>query len=189
MSANPNSVANQGEFHDSVPPSHSHTHKGHQIGQMVGKNAIPEYHAHTFPPGTAPKENTYYPNPVSEIPGQAANPNMDPSSRTDALDIPGATSQSVYNNSAFARPMQGQTNREMHGAHGTGRRKAERSGLEGVGASTREGTIEGKVRGIGADLPEGIERGVRSRMEKDEGGYEAQQRIPASAEEVSSGRR
>ena len=114
---------------------------------------------------------------------------MDESSRTGALDMPGATSQSVYNDSPLGRPMQGQTSREMHGAHGVGKRKAERSGLEGVGATRSDDTVEGRARIAGNDLPEGVERGVRNRMEKDDGGYEAQQRVPTNAEEVAAERR
>lgn len=84
--------------------------------------------------------------------------------------------------------MRGQTGRELGGAHGVGKRKAERSGVEGVGSTESGETVEGKVRDVGADLPEGVERGIRNRMEKDEGGYEAQQRVPATAEEVASER-
>ncbi|KAK0656205.1 hypothetical protein B0T16DRAFT_318336 [Cercophora newfieldiana] len=182
MSVYPDSVAGQGEFHDSIKPSKPLTHKGHQIGQPVGHEAIPEFHARTYPPGSAPKEHTFYPNPQSEVPGQALNDNMDPSLRTGALDIPGATSQSVYDTSPFSRPMQGESSSEMR-SNITGR-----SGLEGVGASTSDRTVEGMVRQKGADLPEGIERGVRSKVEKSEGGYEAQQRTPASAGEVASER-
>ncbi|KAL2256187.1 hypothetical protein VTK26DRAFT_2055 [Humicola hyalothermophila] len=166
MSANPDSVANQDQFHSSVPPAHPLTTSGHQIGQKVGHQGIPEFRAETHPPGTAPKEHSYQPNPVSETPGQALNPDVDPSSRTSALeDLPGATSGDVHRASTFARPMEGQLNREMHGAHGTGQRKKERSGLEGVGAtlSTSDETVEGRVRALGADLPEGVSRGIRGK--------------------------
>jgi len=180
MSANPDSVVGQGEFHDSIKPSKPLTHKGHQIGQQVGHEAIPEFHAQTYPPGSAPKEHTFNPNPESSVPGQALNDNMDPSMRSGALDMPGATSKSVYDKSTFSRPMEGQTSREVRS------NRAGRHGLEGVGASTPDETIEGVVRAKGADLPEGIGRGVKAKMEKSEGGYEAQQRIPASADEVAS---
>lgn len=158
----------------------------HQIGQKVGNEAIPEFRAETYPPGTAPKEHSYQPNPISEIPGQALNDNMDPSLRSGALDIPGSTSQDVYNANTFARAMEGQTSREIHGAH-AGKRKKEREGLEGVGASTGDNTIEGKVRQIGADRPGEVRRGPR-RMEEtgSEGGYEANQKIPVRADEIAS---
>ncbi|KAL2024248.1 hypothetical protein VTK56DRAFT_9404 [Thermocarpiscus australiensis] len=191
MSANPDSVGNQGQFHSSVPPSQPIMTSGHQLGQQVGNEAVPEFRAKTYPPGTAPKEHTYQPNPVSEVPGQALNPDVDPSSRTEALDMPGATSKDVYNASTFARPMEGQTGREVHGqlpgkkgedrAH-AGKRKKERSGLEGVGATltTSDETVEGRVRALGADLPEGVERGIKGK------GPGAEETIPASAAEVAA---
>ncbi|KAK3363214.1 hypothetical protein B0T25DRAFT_419465, partial [Lasiosphaeria hispida] len=129
MPANSNSVGKQGEFHDSIPPSKPMTTKGHQASQKIGNDRKPEFHAQTFPPGTAPQEHTFVPNPISEIPGQALNPNMDPSLRT------GATSQTAYKDSVYARPMEGRTHREMGGAHEIGKRKSERSGLEGTGGT------------------------------------------------------
>jgi len=169
MSANPDSVAGQGEFRSRVPPSKPMTTKGHQPGQKVGNDAAPEFHAQTFPPGTAPKEHSFQPNPLSEIPGQAMNDNMIPEYRTGALDMPGATSKEIYNESAQSRPPQGQSARELRGAH-AGKRKKERSGLEGVGASTSEGTVEGIAREKGADRPEGIEGGAKVGMGKSQGG-------------------
>ncbi|KAK1750313.1 hypothetical protein QBC47DRAFT_124316 [Echria macrotheca] len=188
MSANPDSVVGQGEFHDRIPPAKPMTHKGHQIGRQVGNDAVPEFHAETYAPGTAPKEHSFRPNPESETPGQALNPDMDPSTRTGALDMPGATSKDVYDETTWGKPLQGQTQRELHGMH-PGKRKKERSGLEGVGASTKDNTVEGHVREIGADLPEGIERGMKTRAQMAEGAYDAQNRIPASAEEVAAERR
>ncbi|KAL2136480.1 hypothetical protein VTI74DRAFT_3499 [Chaetomium olivicolor] len=206
MSANPDSVGNQGQFHSSVPPAQPMMRGGvshhpfpfpypeaaftfptntlsrqHQLGQQVGNEAAPEFRAKTFPPGTAPKEHTHQPNPVHETPGQALNPDVDESGRTAALDMPGATSGDVYNASTFARPMQGQTQREMRGAH-AGSRKKERSGLEGVGATatTSDETVEGRAREMGADLPEGVERGIRGK------GPGAEETNPASAAEVAS---
>jgi hypothetical protein len=91
--------------------------------------------------------------------------------------MPGATSGDVHSQSTFARPMEGQT--------ATSHRKKERSGLEGVGstASTSDETVEGKVRAIGADLPEGVERGIRGK------GPGAEETIPASAAEVAAEKR
>lgn len=108
---------------------------------------------------------------------------MDPSLRTSALgDLPGATSGDVHSASTFARPMEGQTSREAHGAHGSGKNKKERSGLEGRGvtATTSDETVEGRARALGADLPEGVERGVRGK------GPGAEETIPASAAEVAA---
>lgn len=147
---------------------------------------MPEFRAETHLPGTAPAKHTHQPNPIHEIPGQALNPDAsrpEAGGRTGALDMPGATSGDVHSASTFARPMEGQTQREQHGAHGVGKRKKERSGLEGVGASTSDETVEGKVRAVGADLPEGVERGVRGT------GPGAEDRIPASAAEVAAEKR
>ncbi|KAK3498691.1 hypothetical protein B0T13DRAFT_511826 [Neurospora crassa] len=162
MSANPDSVTNQGQFHAKVPPSKPMTNSGHQPGHHVGNERAPEFHAKTFPPGTAPEEHTYLPNPIHEIPGQAHNPDVDPSSRTDPLDAyRGPTTQDLYNRATWSQPMQGQTSRELHGMH-PGKRKKEHSGLEGVGATDPHApTVEHKVREIVADKPPPIERGIR----------------------------
>lgn len=100
MSVNPDSVANQGEFHDSRPGTNRKPHgepMRRAMDREMGTDQHPVYHAQHFPPGTAPKEHSFYPNPTSEIPGQALNPDMDPSLRTGPLDMPGSTSKSLYN--------------------------------------------------------------------------------------------
>ena len=40
----------------------------HQPGQLVGNDTVPEFNAKTLPPGTAPKQNTFQPNPVDDAP-------------------------------------------------------------------------------------------------------------------------
>ncbi|EAQ84550.1 hypothetical protein CHGG_08564 [Chaetomium globosum CBS 148.51] len=187
MSANPDSVTNQGEFHSRVPPSKPMTTSGHQLGQQTGNEAIPEFRAETHTPGTAPSKDTYQPNPLHTTPGQALNPDAfrpEAAGHTGALDMPGATSGDVHSASTFARPMEGQTGRELHGAHAVGKRKKERSGLEGVGATDNreEETVEGRARALGADLPEGVERGVKV------SGPGAEERVPVGAEEVAAER-
>lgn len=165
MSANPDSVSNQGEFHSSVPPAKPMTTKGHELGQQVGNESAPEFRAKTFPPGTAPSEHAFNPNPVSSVPGQAGNPDMDESSRTGALDMPGATSQSVYNQNTMGQPIQGQTRKEVETAY-SGKNSTERIGLAGTGAPTvtGEGSVEQAARKKRADLPEGVERRVTKEM-------------------------
>lgn len=113
MSVNPNSVANQGEFHDSVPGTSRKPH-GEPLRRTrdkeMGTNEYPIYHAQTFPKGTAPKEHSFSPNPITEIPGQALNPNMPPSMRTEPMSMPGSTSKSIYNKedaSTGGRPIEG----------------------------------------------------------------------------------
>jgi len=102
---------------------------------------------------------------------------MDPSLRTSATDtLRGASSADVYNDSAFARPMGGQTSRELRS------NRNEKRGLEGRGATatTSDETVEGRARALGADLPEGVERGIRGK------GPGAEDRQPASATEIAS---
>ncbi|KAK4244633.1 hypothetical protein C7999DRAFT_43737 [Corynascus novoguineensis] len=154
MSANPNSVVHQDQFHSRVPPAKPMMTSGHQPGRQVGKDAVPEFRAETHAPGTAPKEHSYKPNPIHETPGQALNPDAwqaESGGRTEPLDMPGATSADIYRESTFSRPMEGQYAREIHGAHGVGKRKKERNGLEGVGACTLEETVEGRARQIASE--------------------------------------
>ncbi|KAH6842449.1 hypothetical protein B0I37DRAFT_435936 [Chaetomium sp. MPI-CAGE-AT-0009] len=179
MSANPDSVASQDQFHSRVPPAKPMTTSGHQLGQQAGNDTIPESHSETHTPGSAPAKHTHQPNPLHSTPGQALNPDAaqpQTEGRTAALDMLGAASGDVHGASTFARrPVEGQTQRELHGAHAAGKRKGEGSGLEG--------TVEGRVREAGADLPEGVERGVRGE------GPGAEERVPASAGEVAAERR
>ncbi|KAK4231007.1 hypothetical protein QBC38DRAFT_277300 [Podospora fimiseda] len=172
MSANDKALAGQGEFHDSIKPSKPMMTHGHQIGQKVGNDAFPEFHAKTYPPGSAPKESTFYPNPISEIPGQANNDMMDPSSRTSPLDMPGATSKSVYNEAPIGRPVEGQGDID--------RRRAERGGLDGVSRNPgkMDFSADSREKGLRANLSEGTD--FRSK------GISATERIPVSASEVAS---
>jgi hypothetical protein len=82
-----------------------------------------------------------------------------------ALSMPGATSGDIYNASAQARPMQGETSNELRS------NRTQRSGLEGRGATatTSEETVEGRARALGADLPEGVEKGGRGKESRAEG--------------------
>ena len=75
----------------------------HQVGQQVGNDAAPEFHAKVLPAGSAPAENTFKPNPVNEVPGQADNTEAmnrshgKESTYSDPMDMPGAaTSKSVH---------------------------------------------------------------------------------------------
>ncbi|KUI54201.1 hypothetical protein VP1G_01665 [Cytospora mali] len=191
MSANQNieALAGQGEFHSRVPPSEPLTTKGHKPGVKVGNDAAPEFHAEAYAPGTAPRENTYQPNAQSEIPGQAQNPGTEAS--TGALDIPGATSGDVYNRTEFGKPVQGQTSSELHGS-----KKKDRTGFEGRAQpghalETGDGSVEGKVRGLGADLEgrAGELKGQKGMSGGSEGGVNwqgADEKLPTSAEELAA---
>lgn len=79
-----------------------------------------------------------------EAEGQADIDKIQPSAGDT---ISGATSQEVHNASEIGRPAQGQTSQELHG----GKREKERSGLEGVGASATDESVEAKAKGQGAD--------------------------------------
>ncbi|KAF1980107.1 hypothetical protein BU23DRAFT_522024 [Bimuria novae-zelandiae CBS 107.79] len=56
-------AAEHSKFHSSTAPSEPLTSKGHQIGKLVGNDAVPEFHAQAVPTGTAPASNTFTPNP------------------------------------------------------------------------------------------------------------------------------
>ncbi|KAH6697335.1 hypothetical protein F5X68DRAFT_238740 [Plectosphaerella plurivora] len=122
MSVNTESLAKENtEFHPRVPASEPLTTKGHAPGVKVGNDAAPEFHAQTFPPGTAPSENTYQPNVQPEqAPTQSAGV-----SASDTLI--GATSADVHK--GIGLPASGQTSQELHD------NSKRRAGLEGVGAN------------------------------------------------------
>ncbi|KAI1127231.1 hypothetical protein F5Y10DRAFT_243177 [Nemania abortiva] len=175
MSANRNPDSLQGEFHSRVPRSEPLEKKGHQPGVLVGNDRIPEFHAQTYPPGTAPREHTFQPHPEGEYPAQAWG-----TAPSAGETIGGATSQDVYR--GMGKPIQGQEAREINKRHGTHNKK-EGMGFAGVGGS--EGVDF--VRAKGADLPEGAHKGMRGKGSEE---YpSAEERVPMSAEEVASDRK
>lgn len=203
---NPDSLDNQGQFHARIIPAQQIGQKWvrtrsfhpislqprlkhlpqHKPGNEQGNDAAPEYHAQSFPSGTAPPENTFRPNPVNAGIGQANDANAThEEGHTDALDMPGSTSRDIHNTINFehGRPMINQTNREIRGAH-PGKRKKDRSGLEGVGASTNESVFD-QVRHQVADK-DGVEKGQRGHTGEREGGMAtggAESVPPVTAEE------
>ncbi|KAH7634160.1 hypothetical protein B0T09DRAFT_404419 [Sordaria sp. MPI-SDFR-AT-0083] len=173
MSANPDSVTNQGQFHSSVPPAEPRTRSG--ISQQVGNEALPEFRAKTFPSGTAPEKDSHHANSIHATPGQGMDTDVDPSTQTGLLDaFPGSRSQSVHNQTTYGKPMQGQTSNELHGMK-VRHRKAERSGVEGLGTTHKHAeTVFNQVREQVADKPEPIKRGIRGETDRmGEGGYNA----------------
>jgi hypothetical protein len=69
--------------------------------------------------------------------------------------------------------MEGQTSRESRGAH-AGKNKHEQTGLEGVGATSKEqDTVEGRVRDGAFDKDEAA-KGTRGKSGEEEGGYAAE---------------
>ncbi|KAL2266680.1 hypothetical protein VTJ83DRAFT_6032 [Remersonia thermophila] len=109
----------------------------HQLGRQVGREAVPEFHAETHPPGAAPAEATYQPHL------RPADTRRPPSEQqplsADPLAMPGATSGEVHSASTQARPMEGQTSQEVR------TRRTEHAGLEGRGATASEETVESKA--------------------------------------------
>lgn len=145
----------------------------HKPGNEQGNEAVPEYHCQTFPPGTAPTENSFHPRPVeSFIVEDGDEEDQSDTLAMPALDMPGATSKDVHNSidSLHGRPLNGQENRESRGVHPR-KRKKERSGLEGVGASTNPSVFD-KVRDQVADKPD-VEKGQRGYTGRREGGLAA----------------
>jgi hypothetical protein len=86
--------------------------------------------------------------------------------------MPGSTSKDIHNSIDFehGKPMQGQTNSEIRGAH-PGKRKKEGTGLEGVGASTNDSVFD-QVRQQAADK-DNVEKGQRGNTGEREGGMAA----------------
>ncbi|KAK6839449.1 hypothetical protein PG987_005315 [Apiospora arundinis] len=178
MSVNRNTesvAAKHEEFSSRVPPSEPLTTKGHKPGVLVGNDAKPEFHAETFPPGTAPREETYQPRPAEGDASRSSGYTADAAST-----LTGVTSQEVHQ--GYGKPMQGQENVEIRkeGGHTS---KHVGSGLAGVGAADAG---YDSVRDKGADLPEGVEKGIRG---KGSDAYpHAEERLPESAETIGSER-
>lgn len=147
----------------------------HAPGVKVGNDAAPEFNLETHEPGTAPADRAFRPDPTSEVPGQASNPQMQ--SGTSATDtLPGATSADVHQ--GYGHPGEGMTSQELHG----GKRKNNGAGLEGVGANSSDPIHE---RGFDRDYATG-QRGKSGNTENWPG---AEEQVPVSAEEVASERR
>jgi hypothetical protein len=145
-----------------------------------------QFRLEQHPPGTAPSENTYHPNPVNEAPGDGVDRDAPPGG-TEALSMPGATSADV--DKGLGKPMQGMTGRDvaaqLPGKKHTGerfhpqKRKKEETGLAAVGADP----ARDPVREHGWDLPEGIERGMK------DGQSVAEERLPVTADELGAERK
>lgn len=169
------SVSNQeGQIGSHVPPSEPLEKGGHKPGVLASDaDRASEFHLQTLPAGSAPASSTYAPNTTSSIP---------PGSTAAADTLPGATSASVH--TGLGHPGSGQTSSELHhdGSHGRARQGA---GLEGVGATTDQSTVNPKdpgfasQRALGKDV---AETGARGTV----GGPPAEERLPEGAETVAS---
>lgn len=151
----------------------------HKPGTKVNEDDNkPEFHLETHPPGSAPPQNTFEPQP-NDVGSQALNPNVErghgkESTKTTASQtMMGSTSQDV--NTGFGVPMQGQTSTEVRhdGQHG---RKNPGGGMEGVGA-----TIGNKME---RDIPSqrGLEKDAAAPDQRgDKGALAAEERLPDTA--------
>jgi len=129
----------QGEFKPHKPRTEPMTTKGHQAGHMVSdKDNAPEFTAKTLPPGSAPKDRTFKPNPHSDLPTQAddTSDGQESAYTSASATLSGIDSRDAY--AGLGRPVEGQTSTAMH-HEGKSHRKAERAGLEGVGSSGNGG--------------------------------------------------
>ncbi|KAL6244552.1 hypothetical protein RBB50_008794 [Rhinocladiella similis] len=158
-STNADSMTNaQGEFQPSRPRDRPMETRGHQVGQKVSPaDHAPEFSAQTLPPGTAPKESTYQPNSISEVPGQANNPDILRSHgkegvRTDPLStLPGATSADVH--TGLGHPGQGQTSTEVRheGQHTASKAPSGPEGAGATGGSGLHGDVNTEFRRLAQD--------------------------------------
>lgn len=136
--------------------------------QLATKNApadfAPDFHAKTYPPGTAPEDSSYTARMEDKTGGQANNPDVErshgkESTKTTAEStLRGATSKDVHR--GLGHPGVGQTNNEIrhNGEHG---RKHQANGLEGVG-TYRQDRVERNLadqRGIDREGVHGGEHG------------------------------
>ncbi len=143
----------------------------HAPGVLVGNDRVPEFHAETHAPGTAPASRTFQPNPEGQVPGGSED---DAHGASASSTISGATSADVH--TGLGHPGSGQTSQELHGGH---RKK------EGHFAAPAHGDI-GMEDSVGSrKLDVGREgRGKAS------GNYPtAEDRVPEGAETVAAERR
>lgn len=160
----------------------------HQLGTRVRPNDfVPEFHAKTYPPGTAPEKDTHTPNPVYSLPGQANNPDMlrghgKQSTHVSASStLRGATSRDVHR--GLGKPQcTGQASDEVR-HDGEHKRKHKGQGLEGVGASGHPQQPDERARWE----QRGVEReGARGGQHADKGTLGAEDIEPQKADRLSA---
>ncbi|PYH94862.1 hypothetical protein BO71DRAFT_324491 [Aspergillus ellipticus CBS 707.79] len=184
---NVDSVANtkQGQFKPAAEGTGPIEGRGHQPGRKVAPaDFAPEFHAKSYPPGTAPASSSFRPNPVGEVGSQALNPNVERAHgkervKTSAGDtLMGATSKDVY--TGLGHPGSGMTSQELH-HDGQSGRKGQSAGLEQVG-----GFQTGKYE---RQLPHqrGLERDeARPGQRGDKGALAAEDRLPEPADTAAA---
>lgn len=134
-------------------------------------------------PGTAPSENIFRPNPEFKalVPAQ-----------TDPLEsLPGATSDYVHKETKFGKRVYGETSNEAHAVRAQRRTGVGGHLLHGQSTDTGDGSVERKVRAVGADLDERAAemKGKRGKSGAVEGGLNwpgAESAEPVSAERLTA---
>ncbi|KAF2241233.1 hypothetical protein BU26DRAFT_525431 [Trematosphaeria pertusa] len=176
MSASKNdaAVANQeGQFGSRVPGSEPLQTGGHKPGVLASESdRAPEFSAQTLPPGSAPANATYEPNP---------DLNNQKMYQKASETIQGADSSDVH--TGLGHPGQGETSTELRhdGQHG---RKKQGLGTIGLGTTEEKGdVVQGRDPEFAhqRNLPEDVPSGQRGNI----GGPPAEERVPESAETVA----
>ncbi|KAF2277220.1 uncharacterized protein EI97DRAFT_432818 [Westerdykella ornata] len=128
---------------------------------------VPTFSAQTLPPGSAPKESTYQPNP---------EPNNQGMYQSAARTLTGADSADV--NRGLGAPVQGQSSAELR-HDGQAHRHQHHKGILGHGSSMNQGNINPQhpsfagQRALEEDYPTGRSTGA--------GGAPAEDRFPEQA--------
>ncbi|KAF2657654.1 hypothetical protein K491DRAFT_594533 [Lophiostoma macrostomum CBS 122681] len=155
-----------GEFHSRVPPSEPMETSGHKPGVIASKkDAAPEFSAKTLPAGTAPKENTFTPNP---------DLNNQKMYQSASETLQGATSQDVH--TGLGHPGQGQTSSELHhdGQHTRTKQGLGTVGLARVSDSAKPVNPHDPEFANQRNLEEDVPAGKRGNV----GGPPAEERVP-----------
>ncbi|KAL1958429.1 hypothetical protein VTO42DRAFT_4530 [Malbranchea cinnamomea] len=174
------------------PPDHG---KHAPATKVNSEDNMPTFSARTVPPGTAPQENLFQPNPTETVPSQALNeqpgPGIETTQTTASSTLGGATSQDVHK--GMGKPVIGQTSAELR-HEGQAHRKHPGTGLEGVGAS-ETGTRGVDARRLESERDEDValhakrvdpsQKGPPNIQDK---GVPAEAQQPTSAESVASER-
>ncbi|KAH6644761.1 hypothetical protein C7974DRAFT_27423 [Boeremia exigua] len=167
MSQNPASVSNQGEFSGHVKPSEPLMTGGHQPGKKFSEaDHAPEFHSKTLPAGTAPRANTYTPNP---------DLNNQKTFTSASSTLVGADSQSVH--TGLGHPGQGQSSSEL-------RDNSKHSGGSGGLAGLKETYEQGDIAELKDDPTHAKQRNLKedaAGTRGNTGGLAAQEMEPEQA--------
>ena len=164
----------------------------HKPGVLVGNDTAPKFHAKTLPPGSAPADRTFQPNPISEVPGQADNASVErdhgkESTKTTASStLGGATSGDVH--TGLGHPGQGQTSSELRheGAHTSTKQGGGLAGrgASGVASSNQMVDKDTQPKERALEKEEGQFAGTRGNKGDEYPQLPAQDRVPESADNL-----